>query len=151
MEPRNLLDLAVHKRSIIAPGSTKQLVAFDTDREALRDVFVVDQAVAKIENTCPSAARDDLLKWIERVKRTRRRADFRIGGAAERRCSGKGRSWRDVARKGTRRLEIAGGLWRKFIVCFGIHVIEVAKNPELIIADFMLESRITAPAFLLGI
>ena len=55
---------------------------------------------------------------------------------------------RDVARRGTRRDEIARSIWRKFIVRFGIHIIEVAKKPQLIVADFMLESRITAPALL---
>src|SRR5947208_16357695 len=59
--------------------------------------------------------------------------------------------WRDEEYRGTRRLEIARGYWRKFIVRFCIHVVEVAKNPQLIIADFVLESRIPAPALLLRI
>src|SRR5438309_570446 len=58
---------------------------------------------------------------------------------------------RDVERQPARRLEIARGGWRKYIVRFGIHVIEVAKNPQLIIADFVLERRIPAPALLLWI
>ena len=50
LEPRNLLDLAVHERAIVAPDSVKQLVAFHADRETLGDVLVVDQAVTEIEN-----------------------------------------------------------------------------------------------------
>src|SRR5438034_7830834 len=61
VELRNLLDLAIHERAVVAPGSVKQLVAFHTNRETLGDVFVVDQAVAKIENARATAARDDLL------------------------------------------------------------------------------------------
>src|SRR5438477_169615 len=56
LEPRNLLDLAIHERSIVAPGSIKQLVAFYTNRETLGHVLVVDQAVAEIENARTSAA-----------------------------------------------------------------------------------------------
>jgi hypothetical protein len=41
--------LAVHERAIVTPGSVKQLVAFPPHREALGDVFVVDEAVAEIE------------------------------------------------------------------------------------------------------
>src|SRR5206468_5864011 len=57
----------------------------------------------------------------------------------------------DEERLLTRGLEIARGGWRKYIVRFGIHIIEVAKNPQLIIADFVLERRIPAPALLLRI
>ena len=57
---------------------------------------------------------------------------------------------RDVARRGTRRLEIARSVWRKFIVRFGIHIIEVAKKPQLIVADFVLKRRITAQRSCLG-
>src|SRR5207245_9240273 len=56
LEPRNLLDLAVHERSIVAPGSVKQLVAFYTNRETLGDILVVDQAAAKIDNARTSGA-----------------------------------------------------------------------------------------------
>src|ERR1700719_1951935 len=56
---------------------------------------------------------------------------------------------RDEARPGTRRDETARSVCGKFIVRFGIDIIEVAKNPQLIVADFVLESRITAPALLL--
>src|SRR5437667_3944317 len=58
---------------------------------------------------------------------------------------------RDEERQPTRRLEIARGGWRKYIVRFGVHIIEVAKNPHLIIAEFVLERRIPPPALLLGI
>ena len=57
---------------------------------------------------------------------------------------------RDEERYLTRRLEVARGNWRKFIVRLGIHIIEVAIDPELIVAHLGFESRITAPAFLLG-
>jgi hypothetical protein len=46
---RILRDLAVHERSIVAPGPVKQLVAFYTDGETLGHVLVVEYAVAKIE------------------------------------------------------------------------------------------------------
>src|SRR5260370_9138284 len=75
----NLLELAVHERSIVAPGPVKQLVAFHTNRETLGDLFVIEQAVAEIGNARPRAARDDLLKGIEWVKGTRRHANFRSG------------------------------------------------------------------------
>ena len=57
----------------------------------------------------------------------------------------------DEERQPARRLERARGSWRKFIVRFCIHIVEVAKNPQLIIADFVFESRISAPALLLRI
>src|SRR5439155_11873076 len=83
LELRNLLDLAVHERSVVAPSSVKQLVALYTHREALGDVFVVAQTIAKIENARATAARDDLLKWIERVKCTHGRANLCIRRAAK--------------------------------------------------------------------
>ena len=55
---------------------------------------------------------------------------------------------RDEARRGTRRDEIARSVWRKFVVRFGFHIIEIAEKPQLIVADFVLESRIPAPALL---
>src|SRR3989454_8505210 len=152
LELRNLLDLAVHERPVVTPGSVKQLVAFHTHRETLGDVFVVDQAVAKIENARTRAARDDLLKRIEWVECACGHPNFRRGRAAKRRNSTRERMiGRDEEGKYPRRLEIARGLWRKFIVRFGIHIIEVAENPQLIVADLVLESRVTAPAFLLRI
>src|SRR5436190_23890515 len=68
LELRNLLDLAVHERAVVAPSSVKQLVALYTHREALGDAFVVDQTIAKIETARATAGRGDLLKWLERVK-----------------------------------------------------------------------------------
>src|SRR5437660_6609866 len=151
LELRNLLDLAIHERSVVAPSSVKQLVAFHTHRETLSDVFVVDQTIAKIENARATAARDDLLKWIPCVERTDGRANLRISRAAKWWCSDERLPWRDVERWGTRQLEIARGYWRKLIVRFGIYIVEVAKNPQLIIADLVFESRVTTPAFLLRI
>src|SRR5207249_1269529 len=151
LELRNLLDLAVHERSIVAPGPVKQLVALYTHREALGDVFVVDQTIAKIENARATDARDDLLKWIERVKCTHGRANLCISWAAKWWFPGEGLPWRDVERRETRQLETAGSDWRKFIVRFGIHIVEVAKKPQLIVANLMFESGITTPALLLRI
>src|SRR5436190_13937762 len=68
LERRNLLDLAVHEPRIVTPGSVKQLVAFHTNRDTLGDVFVIDDAVAKTGKACASAARDELLTWIQWVK-----------------------------------------------------------------------------------
>ena len=76
LEPRNLLDLAVHESAVVTPRTVKQLVAFYTDRETLGDVFVVDDAVAKIEKPRTSATRYDLLKRVERVKRPSRHSNF---------------------------------------------------------------------------
>src|SRR5262249_3194530 len=82
--------------------------------------------------------------------RVRRHPNLRRGKAAKRRGV-----WirermigRDEARRRTRRDETARSVWRKFVVRFGIHIIEIAKKPQLIVADFVLESRITAPALL---
>ena len=57
---------------------------------------------------------------------------------------------RDEERRGARCFEIAGGAWSKFIMRFGIHIEKVAKNPQLIIADLVLERCVTTPAFLFG-
>src|SRR5437870_2239087 len=152
LELRNLLDLAIHERSVVAPGSVKQLVAFHTHRETLGDVFVVDQAVAEIEKARSSTARDDLLKGIERVESVRLHPNFRRARAAKgRNSTGERMIGRDEEHRGTRRLEIARGYWRKFIMRFGIHIIEVAKNPQLIVADLVLECGIPTPALLLRI
>src|SRR5437870_7068127 len=57
---RSILDLTIPECSIVAPGSVKQLVPFDTDREKLGDVFLIDQTVAEIGKACISGAGDDL-------------------------------------------------------------------------------------------
>src|SRR5439155_1835345 len=121
LEPRNLLDLAIHERSIVALGSVKQLVAFYTNRETLGHVLVVDQAVAEIENACTSAARDDLLKRIEWVECVRTQPNFGRGRPAKRRnTTGERMIGRDEKRQPTKHLERAGGRRRKFIVRFCI-------------------------------
>ena len=152
MEPGNLLDLAVHEPSIVAPGPVKQLVAFYPNRETLGDVFVIDQAVAKIKKARPSATGDDLLKRIEWVECDRTHPNVRRLRPAKRRVVwiGERMIGRDEERRRTRRQKIARGYWRKFIVRLRIHIIEVAVNPELIVAHLGFESRITAPALLLG-
>ena len=95
---------------------------------------------------------DDLLKWIERVKCARTHPNFCRGRPAKRRnTTGERMIGRDEEGQPTGHLERARGGWRKFIVRFGIHVIEVAKNPQLIVADFLLESRIPARALLLRV
>src|SRR5205809_6374666 len=58
---------------------------------------------------------------------------------------------RDERRQPTKDEKGAGGRRRRFVVRFCIHVVEDAKNPQLIIADFVLESHIPAPALLLRI
>src|SRR5207247_9234844 len=98
VELRNLLDLAIHERSVVAPGSVKQPVAFHTPRETRGDIFVVDQAVAKIENARATAARDDLLKWIPWVERTDGHANFRISRPATWWFSRERLPWRGVER-----------------------------------------------------
>src|SRR5947207_5323239 len=68
LERRNLLDLAVHEPRIVTPGSVKQLVAFHTNRETLGDVFVINDAVAKIGKAYASAAGDGLLNRMKGLK-----------------------------------------------------------------------------------
>src|ERR1700745_1908999 len=60
----------------------------------------------------------------------------------------KGMIGRDEDRKRPRGLEIAGGVWRQFVMRFPIHIIKVAINLKLIVADLIVERRITTPAFL---
>src|SRR4029077_13051945 len=128
-EPFNLHELAVHERSIVAPGSVKQLVAFYTGRETLGDVLVIEKAVAEIGNTRPSAARDDLLKGIERIKGTRRHSNFRSARGAWRGDPARQRMiGRDEDRKIARGLEIARGAWRSFIMRLCIDIKKVAVN-----------------------
>src|SRR5947207_12096172 len=154
LEPRNLLDLAVHEPRIVAPGSVKQLVAFHTNRETLGDVFVIDDAVAEIGKACPSAARDDLLKRIKWVKGAKRQSNFPSGrGVWRGNCNVigincKGVIGRDEERRAARGLKTARGDRREFIVRFRIHIIKVTVKPKQVVADLRFESRITAPAFL---
>ncbi len=141
--------MAVHERSIVAPGPVKQLVAFHTNRETLGDVFVIEQAVAEIGNARPRAARDDLLKGIEWVKGTRRHPNFRSARGAWRGDPARQRMiGRNEDRKITRGFEIARGAWREFIMRLCIDIKKVAVNLELIVADLIIERRITTPAFL---
>src|ERR1700746_1690076 len=56
--------------------------------------------------------------------------------------------WRDEDRKRPRGLEIAGGVCRQFVMRFPIHIIKVAVNLKLVVADLIVERRITTPAFL---
>src|SRR5262249_50955441 len=55
---------------------------------------------------------------------------------------------RDVDRQLPRRLERPRRGWRKLIVRLGVHIIKITEDPQLIVADFVLEGSITAPAFL---
>src|SRR5205823_7941347 len=73
----------------------------------------------------------------------RRSRGVRRGDSARKRMI-----WRYGDHKRPRGLEIAGGVWREFIMGFPIHVIKVAVNPELIITDLGFKSRVTTPAFL---
>ena|SRR6266566_3330609 len=93
-----------------------------------------------------------LRSCFERVECGRTHPNFRRARPAKKRnTTGERMIGRDEERQLTRHLEIARGGWRKFIVRFGINIIEVAKNPQLIVADFALESRIPAPALLLWV
>src|SRR6266516_11605 len=148
---RSILDLTVPERSIVAPASVKELVAFDTDREKLGDVFLIDQAVTEIGKACHSETGDDLLKWIEWIECIRRHPSLRDGGRVRRRDSARQRGMRrDVECTLARILEWTRGGGRKFVMRLHPGVIEVAENPKLIIADFVLERRVAAPAFLGG-
>ncbi len=64
-------DLAVTEPEIVTPCSIKQFVAPRTERDEEGIGRVVEQAVAKFEQTSPAAARDDLIeriKWVESVR-----------------------------------------------------------------------------------
>src|SRR6266446_3680055 len=147
--PNNLHDLAVTERSIVTPGPVKQLVAFHTNREKLGYVLVIEQAVAEISNARPRTARDDLLKGIERIKGTRRHANFRSGRGTRRGDPARQRMiGRDEEGKLARGLEIARGAWCEFIMRLCFDIKKVAVNLQLIVADLIIERRITTPAFL---
>ena len=45
--------------------------------------------------------------------------------------------------------ETVGGIRREFVVLLHVGIIKIAVNLELIVADFLVEGRIAAPAFLL--
>src|SRR6266566_7754992 len=93
-----------------------------------------------------------LRSCFERVECARTHPNFRRSRPAKKRnTTGERMIGRDEERHPARRLEIARGGWRKFVVRFGIHIIEVGKNPELIVTDLVLESRVPAPALLLRI
>src|SRR4029453_5573239 len=104
----------------VTPGSVKQLVAFHSNRKTLSNVFVVDDAVAEIGKACPSAARDDLLKWIKWVKGSRRESNFPSGRGVWRGNGNaigikrKGVIGRDEERRAARGLKAAGGGCREF-------------------------------------
>ena len=68
-----------------------------------------------------------------------------MGGIRE---SSMGRDENDRAARG---YKAACGYWRKLIMRFRIHIVEVAKESQLIVADLRFESRIPAPALLLRI
>src|SRR5439155_5087902 len=148
---RNILDLTIAECSIVAPASVKELVAFYTNREKLGDVFLIDQTIAEIGKACPSETGDDLLKWVEWIECIRGHASLRDGRRVRRRDSARERGMRrDVECTLARILEWTRGGGRKFVMRLHPGVIEVAENPKLIIADFVLECHVTAPAFLGG-
>src|SRR5437667_3465058 len=148
---RSILDLTVPERSIVAPASVKELVAFYTNREKLGDVFLIDQAVTEIGKACHSETGDDLLKWIEWVVCIRRHPSLRDGRRVRRRHSTRERViGGDGDYTQSRGFEWTRGGGRKFVMRLDAGVIEVAENPKLIITDFVLECHVTAPAFLGG-
>src|SRR5438309_1037545 len=148
---RSILDLTIAECSIVAPASVKEPVAFYTNREKLGDVFLIDQTIAKIGKACLSESGDDLLKWIEWIVRIRGHPSLRDGRRVRRRDSARQRGMRrDVECTLARILKWARGGGRKFVMRLHPGVIEVAENPKLIIADFVLERRVAAPAFLVG-
>ena len=51
-------------------------------------------------------------------------------------------------RRRARGLERARGVWRQFIMRLCVHIIKVAVNLKQVVADLIIERRITAPAFL---
>ena len=62
------LHLAVTESEIITPRSIKQFVASGTERHEERIGRVVEETVAKFEDTSPAATRDDLIERIKRVE-----------------------------------------------------------------------------------
>ena len=60
--------MAVTESIIIAPCSIKQFVASGAERDEERIGRVVEEPVAKFEETSPAATRDDLIERIKRVE-----------------------------------------------------------------------------------
>ena len=62
------LHIAVTESDIITPCAIKQFVASGAERDEERIGGVVEEAVAKFEDTSPAATRDDLIERIKRVE-----------------------------------------------------------------------------------
>ena len=65
---RGCLHLTVTESEIITPCSIKQFVASGAERDEERIGGVVEETVAKFEDTSPAATRDDLIERIKRVE-----------------------------------------------------------------------------------
>src|SRR5881394_2598827 len=88
LRPGNrILELAVTEPGVVPPASVEELVPLDADCAQPRVGFVIEQTVSKLSETSASAAGDDLL---ERVERVRWKSGLRMGG-----CVGWLRAWRN--------------------------------------------------------
>ena len=62
------IDLTVAERTVVAPATTKHLVAFDSDRCQPGLVLGINQTIAEIEDTGPGATGDNLIEWIKWIE-----------------------------------------------------------------------------------
>ena len=155
MRPGNVQDLTIPECGIVTPASVKELIPFDAKRAEPGFVLLIVQAVAEVGQTRPRAVRNNLLERIERIEGAHRKANFRSGR----------RVWRcdllTIRVERERRMgwdgdcalalgyETIGGVGREFVVLLHVGIVKIAVNPQLIVADLLLERRIAAPALLL--
>ena len=148
---KDIQNLAISERAIVAPASIKQLVPLQANGAQPSLVFVIEESIAEIGNACARATRDELLKRVKWVKSTRSGANFRCARGARRRSSNYRSMGRDKDRCKARRLEIAGRVWREFIMRLYVVIKEVTIKLELIVTDLIVESDVAAPALLFWI
>src|SRR5437660_4738160 len=87
-----VLELTVPERGVVPPGPVKKLVPSYANRAEPRVGFVIEQTVSKFSQTRTSAARDNLLEWVEGIERVSRNTGLRVGGRVGRLRAG--RNWR---------------------------------------------------------
>src|SRR4029453_4307359 len=158
----DVIDLTVAESTVVAPATTKHLVAFDSKRCQPGLVLVIDQTIAEIEDTGPSATGNDLIERIKRIEGIRQDWSCHLAcGVTCRLPSEPRRVWRGLSVqayvggdgqgrvsfrvKGTRRNR------RQFVVLFHVVIVKVGENLHLITTDLVVKGRITTPSFLLRI
>ena len=64
----NGIDLTVAEGTVVAPVTTKHLVAFDSYCRQVGLVLGINQTIAEIEDTGPGATGENLVKWIKWIE-----------------------------------------------------------------------------------